>query len=68
MFRTTPNLAGVCPWLLIDYRSPGRMHPVYQNGYNRKGLLSEWGEKKKAWYTLNAYYDSLDRIKQAPVY
>jgi beta-glucuronidase len=56
MFNTVPNLSGVCAWLLFDYKSPVRMHPVYQKGYNRKGLLSEKGEKKKAWYVLNAYY------------
>ena len=56
MFNTVPNLSGVCPWLLFDYRSLGRMHPVYQSGYNRKGLLSEKGEKKKAWYIMNEYY------------
>jgi len=56
MFNTIPNLGGVCPWLLFDYRSPARMHPVYQKGYNRKGLLSEKGNKKKAWYLLHAYF------------
>jgi beta-glucuronidase len=56
MFNTIPNLSGVCAWLLFDYRSPVRMHPVYQRGYNRKGLLSEKGDKKKAWYVLNEYY------------
>jgi len=56
MFATTPNLAGVCPWLLFDYKSLGRMHPVYQKGYNRKGLLSEKGEKKKAWYVIEKFY------------
>jgi beta-glucuronidase len=56
MFNTVPNLSGVCAWLLFDYRSPVRMHPVYQKGYNRKGLLSEKGDKKKAWYVLNEYY------------
>lgn len=55
MFNTIPNLAGVCPWLLFDYLSSGRMHPVYQKGYNRKGLLSEKGDKKKAWYIMKAY-------------
>jgi beta-glucuronidase len=59
MFRAAPNLAGTCAWLLADYRSPGRMHPVFQNGYNRKGLLSEHGEKKKAWFVLRSYYDSI---------
>ena len=61
MFRTMPNLAGVCAWILVDYRSPVRMQPVYQNGYNRKGLLSEKGEKKKAWYVLNHFYESYPR-------
>jgi beta-glucuronidase len=56
MFNTVPNLCGVCPWLLFDYRSPARMHPVYQKGYNRKGLLSDKGDKKKAWYIMQAYY------------
>lgn len=57
MFSTTPNLAGVCPWLLVDYRSPGRMHPEKQGGWNRKGLLSENGDKKKAWQVLKQYYE-----------
>jgi beta-glucuronidase len=56
MFGTVPNLCGVCPWLLFDYKSLGRMHPIYQNGYNRKGLLSEDGKKKKAWYIMNDYF------------
>ncbi|SFA40991.1 beta-glucuronidase [Pedobacter suwonensis] len=56
MFNNIPNLCGVAPWLLFDYRSLGRMHPVYQKGYNRKGLLSEKGEKKLAWYTMEQYY------------
>lgn len=57
LFAVTPNLAGVCPWLLVDYRSLGRMHPTKQGGWNRKGLLSDRGEKKKAWYVLKSYYD-----------
>ena len=57
MFNNVPNLCGVSPWLLFDYRSLGRMHPVYQNGYNRKGLLSEKGDKKKAWYIMKEYYE-----------
>ncbi|KJF43943.1 glycoside hydrolase family 2 protein [Draconibacterium sediminis] len=56
MFGSTPNLCGVCPWLLFDYRSLKRMNQVYQNGYNRKGLLSEHGEKKRAWYIVHEYY------------
>jgi len=56
MFGVTPNLVGVCPWILVDFRSPVRMHPVYQGGFNRKGLLSEYGEKKKAWYVMKSFY------------
>ena len=56
LFGTIPNLCGVCPWLLFDYRSLGRMNQVYQNGYNRKGLISENGDKKKAWYIMHEYY------------
>jgi len=56
MFRTIPNLAGVCPWILFDYKSLGRLNQLYQNGYNRKGLLSEKGEKKKAWYVMKEYF------------
>jgi len=57
MFNTIPNLCGVCPWLLFDYRSLGRMNQMYQNGYNRKGLISENGEKKKAWYIMKEYFN-----------
>jgi beta-glucuronidase len=56
MFKTIPNLCGISPWLLFDYKSLGRMNQVHQKGYNRKGLLSEKGEKKKAWYIMNDYY------------
>ncbi|WP_461633088.1 glycoside hydrolase family 2 protein [Labilibaculum euxinus] len=56
MFKTIPNLAGVCPWILFDYKSLSRMNQIYQNGYNRKGLISENGEKKKAWYIMSRYY------------
>jgi beta-glucuronidase len=51
-------LRGTCPWVLADFRSPLRLHPQFQNGWNRKGLLSEQGERKKAWYVMKAWYDS----------
>jgi len=59
MFKTLPTLAGVCPWILVDYRSLTRMHPIHQKGWNRKGLLSDKGEKKKAWFVLKKYYDKM---------
>ncbi len=33
-----------------------RMHPVYQGGYNRKGLVDEYGEKKQAYSIMKEYY------------
>jgi len=59
MFKNVPNLAGLCPWILADFRSLSRLQPVYQNGWNRKGLLSDKGEKKKAWNIMKKYYDSI---------
>ncbi len=59
MFENVPNLAGVCPWILYDFKSTSRLNPVYQEGYNRKGLLSEHGDKKKAWFIMKSYFDSI---------
>lgn len=50
-------LAGTCPWILADFRSPVRMLPVFQNGWNRKGLISDKGLKKKAWYVMKGFYE-----------
>ena len=56
MFDQIENLAGISPWVLFDFRSPTRLHPVNQEGWNRKGLLSDQGMKKKAWYVIREYY------------
>jgi len=56
MLENIPFLRGCCPWILADFQSPRRMHPVYQNGWNRKGLISEKGYKKKAWYVMKDFY------------
>jgi len=39
MVAKVPNLVGLSPWILKDFRSPRRQHPVYQQGWNRKGLV-----------------------------
>ena len=49
MLRKIPGLAGTIPWVLMDFRSPHRLLRGIQDGYNRKGLYSEYGEKKAAW-------------------
>ncbi len=60
MFESMPELRGVVPWLLLDFRSPARMHPLHQQGWNRKGLLSDRGLKKQAWYIMRDYYDRVE--------
>lgn len=56
MFRHIPNLAGVSPWILFDFRSPYRFHPQNQEGWNRKGLVSDRGYRKQAWYIMHNWY------------
>jgi beta-glucuronidase len=40
----------------MDFRSPVRQLPGVQDGYNRKGLISEKGEKKQAFFILQKAY------------
>jgi len=51
-----PTLAGTSPWILKDFRSPRRQRPVIQDGWNRKGLISEIGERKLAFEVLAEWY------------
>lgn len=56
MLETIPNLRGLSPWILADFRSPRRVLPKIQDGWNRKGLISNQGLRKKAFYTLRDFY------------
>jgi beta-glucuronidase len=57
MLETIPQLRGMSPWILADFRSPKRFLPHIQDGWNRKGLISETGNRKKAFYVLQEYYN-----------
>jgi beta-glucuronidase len=46
------------PWISKDFRSPRRPLAKIQDFWNRKGLVNDKGEKKKAFYTLQKYYES----------
>jgi beta-glucuronidase len=35
------------------------LQPQFQDGWNRKGLLSEKGDKKKAWYVMKDYFSDV---------
>ena len=50
-----PELAGITPWVLMDFRSPSRMLPGVQDYHNRKGLISNRGERKLAFYMLQNF-------------
>jgi beta-glucuronidase len=56
MLDNITALRGLSPWILKDFRSPRRPLPGIQDFWNRKGLLSETGERKKAWHVLSDYY------------
>jgi beta-glucuronidase len=59
MVERMPNLAGLTPWVLMDFRSPARMLPGVQDYHNRKGLISNRGQRKLAFYTLQQFYKKL---------
>jgi beta-glucuronidase len=61
MFKNIPSLRGITPWVLMDFRSPMRQLPGIQDYYNRKGLVSDKGEKKKAFFVLQDYYSHLNQ-------
>ena len=58
MLDKIDGLAGTTPWILKDFRSPRRVLPGVQDYYNRKGLVSDKGEKKKAFYVLQQWYET----------
>ena len=59
MLKRIPFLRGTTPWILMDFRSPRRQLPRIQDFFNRKGLVSERGEKKRAFFVMQRFYDEL---------
>jgi len=56
MLQRIPSLAGMTPWVLMDFHSPRRFLPGVQDYYNRKGLISNRGQRKQAFYVLQKFY------------
>jgi beta-glucuronidase len=56
MLNRIAQLRGISPWVLMDFRSPNRPLTGIQDEYNRKGLISERGQKKQAFYVLQKAY------------
>lgn len=61
MFSKMEGLAGTTPWILKDFRSPKRFLTGIQDDYNRKGLISENGQKKKAFAVMQKWYEQLKK-------
>jgi beta-glucuronidase len=63
MLKNIPSLAGLSPWVLMDFHSPRRLLPGVQDYHNRKGLVSDQGQHKQAFYVLQKYYKELESTK-----
>ncbi len=56
MLNRIPQLRGMSPWCLMDFRSPNRPLAGIQDEFNRKGLISDQGQKKAAFFVLQKAY------------
>ena len=66
MLEKIPELRGITPWILTDFRSPRRALPGIQDFWNRKGLISDGGEKKQAFYVLQRFYERMAGKESPP--
>lgn len=57
---------GTAPWILMDFRAPRRLLPQIQDYYNRKGLISERGQKKDAFFVMQEYYNRKKAEQEEP--
>lgn len=56
MLDRNDSVQGMSPWILKDFRSASRELNYIQELYNRKGVVSEKGEKKQAFFVLQKFY------------
>ncbi|MEM7411502.1 MAG: glycoside hydrolase family 2 TIM barrel-domain containing protein [Myxococcota bacterium] len=66
MLERQSIVRGVSPWVLMDFRSPMRLLPGVQDFWNRKGLISDAGERKLAFGVLRDWYQQLEAEARAP--
>ncbi len=64
MLRKIPALAGMSPWVLMDFYSPRRFLNHIQDFHNRKGVISDRGERKQAFYVLQQFYAEKEKEKK----
>ena len=56
MYDRVEGFAGTSPWILVDFYSPRRQLTGIQDFFNRKGLISNNGIKKKAFFIVQDFY------------
>lgn len=56
LIQNQEGLVGTTPWILKDFQSPMRLNQDIQNYWNRKGLITDNGERKMAYYVLQSFY------------
>ena len=56
MLEKVDFVSGMTPWILKDFRSPKRLIPRIQDFWNRKGLVTDRGERKQAFEILRNFY------------
>lgn len=61
MLEKIPGFSGCTPWILCDFRSPRRLLPGIQDGWNRKGLIGSNGKKKEAFFVLQKLYAKMKK-------
>ena len=63
MYDKISNFAGCTPWILMDFRSPRRQLHGTQDFFNRKGIVSDKGRTKQAFYVLQDFYKKKGAFK-----
>ena len=64
MYEKVPGFSGCSPWILMDFRSPRRQNHETQQYFNRKGLVSDRGQTKQAFYVMQDFYKKKGAFKK----
>ena len=65
MLEKISGFTGCTPWILCDFRSPRRLLPGIQDGWNLKGVIGHNGEKKIAFDVLKNFYNEKSKADVA---
>ena len=57
IYKNQEGIVGMSPWVLKDFRATLRQHQGIQDYFNRKGLIDDNGQPKKAFFVLQKFYN-----------